>query len=222
MEKMLLTAIFLAAPSLAAAQIPQHTVYAEGSVGAAFTQRIDTKQFSFSDPMNTFTGRAQLDYGTQFTAGGELGLTLFGGSIRTGISYDYANATVHSATLIGVLNGSPVSGPFSRTELGTVATDFDNTVQIVAVNVYYNLLAADAPVQPYLGVGFGSGKIQTANSNEFVVTGTVGARIRVSDQIYVGARYRFSHIEGITDVLGIQYNPIEFHTVSAIIGFYLF
>jgi hypothetical protein len=51
---------------------------------------------------------------------------------------------------------------------------------------------------------------------------TVGARIRVSDQMYIGARYRLTHIEGITDKIGIQYDPIEFHTVSAIVGFYLF
>jgi len=128
---------------------------------------------------------------------------------------------VRSATLIGTLNGVPVSGPFSRSALGTIASDFDNTVQVIALNAYYNF-APDAEFQPYIGAGFGSGKIQTAESNEFVVTGTAGARIRVSDQMYVGARYRFTHIEGITDVIGIQYEPIEFHTVSAIVGFYLF
>jgi len=221
MKKILLTCLFLAVPSLAAAQ-EQRTVYLEGAVGAAFTQTVNTKPFSFSDPMNSFTGTAALDYGTQFTVGGEIGLTFFNGRVRTGVSYDYANATVHSANLVGTLNGVPVSGPFSRAALGTVASDFDNTVQIVAVNAYYNLLPADAQVQPYIGVGFGSGKIQTAESNEFVVTGTLGARVRVSDRIYLGARYRFNHIEGITDVLGIKYNPIEFHTVSAILGFYLF
>ena len=220
MKKILLTCIFLAVPTLAAAQ--NRTVYVEGSVGAAFTQSVDTKQFSFSDPMNTFSGRAELDYGTQFTAGGEIGLSLFNDRIRAAISYDYANATVRSANLIGTLNGVPVSGPFSRAALGTVASDFDNTVNIFAVHAYYNFLSADAQIQPYIGVGFGSGKVQTAESNEFVVMGTLGARIKVSDQIYVGARYRFTHIEGITDVIGIQYEPIEFHTVSALIGIYLF
>jgi opacity protein-like surface antigen len=220
MKKPLVTCFFLAVPTLAAAQEQEYRAYVEGAVGAAFTQSVNTKPFSFTDSVNSFTGTAELDYGTQFTVGGEIGLTFFSGRIRTGISYDYANATVRSATLIGTLNGVPVSGPFSRSQLGTVASDFDNTVQVIALNVYYNFLAPDAPIQPYIGAGFGSGKIQTADSNEFVVTGTVGARIRVSDQLYVGARYRFTHIEGITDVIGIQYDPIEFHTVSAIIGFY--
>ena len=53
-------------------------------------------------------------------------------------------------------------------------------------------------------------------------TGMAGLRMRVSDQIYVAGWYKFTHIEGITDVLGIQYHPIEFHTVSLIAGFYLF
>jgi opacity protein-like surface antigen len=220
MKNPLLTCLFVAVPTVAAAQ-EQHTVYLEGSAGAAFVRTVSTKQFSFTDPMNSFSGTADLDYGTQFTVGGEIGLTVFS-RIRAGVSYDYANATVHSATLVGTLNGHPVSGPFSRAALGTIASDFDNTVQIVALNVYYDFLLPDSPVQPYIGAGFGSGKIQTAASNEFVVTGTVGARWKVSDQIYVGARYRFSHIEGITDVLGIKYDPIEFHTVSAIVGFYLF
>jgi opacity protein-like surface antigen len=218
----LLTCLFLAVPTLATAQEQQHSVYLEGAPGAAFTQTIRTKPFSFTDPMNSFSGTAALHYGTQFTVGGEIGLTFFSGRVRTGISYDYANATVRSATLVGTLNGVPVNGPFSRAALGTVAADFDNTVQIVALNLYYTLLPDDAQIQPYIGAGFGSGKIQTAASNEFVVTGTLGARWRVSDQIYVGARYRFSHIEGITDVIGIKYDPIEFHTVSAIVGFYLF
>jgi opacity protein-like surface antigen len=220
MKKTILTFIFLAVPAVAAAQ--DRTVYLEGSAGAAFTQTVRTKQFSFTDPTNSFSGTAALDYGTQFTVGAEAGLALFDGRIRAGVSYDYANATVHSATLKGTLNGVPVNGPFSRAALGTVATDFDNTVQIIAVNAYYTLLPEEAQIQPYIGVGFGSGKIQTAASNEFVVTGTVGARMRISDRMYVGARYRFSHIEGITDVIGIKYDPIEFHTVSAIIGFYLF
>lgn len=220
MKKTLLTLLFFAFPTLAAAQ--ERTVYVEGSAGAAFTQTVNTKQFTFTDPMNSFSGTAALDYGTQFTVGGEIGLALFDGRLRAGVSYDYANATVHSAHLTGTLNGVPVNGPFSRAALGTVAADFDNTVQIFAVNAYYTLLPADAQIQPYIGVGFGSGKIQTAASNEFVVTGTLGARMKLSDQIYLGARYRFSHIEGITDVIGIKYEPIEFHTVSAIIGFYLF
>lgn len=221
MKKTLFACVFLAVPTLAAAQ-EQYTLYVEAAPGAAFTQTISTKPFSFSDGVNSFTGTAKLDYGTQFTVGGEVGLTFFDGRIRTGVSYDYANATVRSATLIGTLNGVPVSGPFSRSQLGTVASDFDNTVQLIALNVYYNFLAPDAAVQPYIGAGFGSGKIQTANSNEFAVTGTLGARIRVSDQLYVGARYRFTHIEGITDKIGIRYDPIQFHTVSLIVGFYLF
>jgi opacity protein-like surface antigen len=220
MKQALLTCFFLAVPTLAAAQGRQPTFYVEGAVGAAFTQSVDTKQFTFTDPMNNFSGRAKVDYGTQFTIGGEAGLTFFNDRIRTGISYDYANATVRSATLIGTLNGAPVNGSFPRSEV--IASNFDNTVQIIALNAYYNFLGPDAPFQPYIGAGFGSGNIQTAKNNEFVVTGTVGARVRVSDQIYVGARYRFTHVEGITDVLGIQYEPIEFHSVSLIAGLYLF
>jgi opacity protein-like surface antigen len=172
------------------------------------------------DSMNTFSGTAKVDYGTQFTIGGEAGLTFFNDRIRTGISYDYANATVHSAFLVGTLNGAPVNGSFPRSEV--IASNFDNTVQIFALNAYYNFLGPDAQFQPYIGGGFGSGKIQTAHSNEFVATGMAGVRIRVTDQTYVGVRYRFTHIEGITDNLGIKYDPIQFHTVSLIAGFYFF
>jgi opacity protein-like surface antigen len=220
MKRTLLTCIFLVVPTLAAAQGRQPTFYVEGGVGAAFTESVDTKQFTFIDSMNNFSGRAKVDYGTQFTIGGEAGLTFFNDRIRAGISYDYANATVRSATLIGTLNGAPVNGSFPRSEV--IASNFDNTVQIFALNAYYNFLGPEAPYQPYIGGGFGSGKIQTAHSNEFVATGMAGVRMRVSDQIYVGARYRFTHIEGITDVLGIKYDPINFHTVSVIAGIYLF
>src|SRR5215831_8194244 len=138
MKKILLTLIFLAVPSLAVAQDQGQVAYIEGSVGAAFTQTVSTKQFTFSDPMNTFSGKAELDYGTQFTVGAEGGLIFLDGRIRAGVSYDYANATVHSATLVGTLNGVPVNGPFSRNQLGSVASDFDNNVHILAINAYYN------------------------------------------------------------------------------------
>jgi opacity protein-like surface antigen len=220
MKRALLACIFIGVPAVAAAQGRQPTFYVEGGVGAAFTQSVDTKPFTFTDPMNNFSGTAKVDYGTQFTIGGEAGFTFFNDRFRTGISYDYANATVRSATLIGTLNGAPVNGSFPRSEV--IASNFDNTVQIFALNAYYNFLGPDAQFQPFIGGGFGSGKVQTAHSNEFVATGMAGVRIRVSDRIYAGARYRFTHIEGITDVLGIKYNPIEFHTVSLIAGIYLF
>jgi opacity protein-like surface antigen len=219
MKKFLLACIFLAIPTLAAAQ-ENYTAYIEGSLGAAFTESVSTKHFSFADSMNSFSGTAKLDYGTQFTVGAEVGLMFFNDRIRTAISYDYANATVHSATLNGTLNGAPVSSSFSRDALGSIASDFDNTVHILALNIYYNFLPPEAQLQPYVGVGFGSGKIQTANSNELVITGTLGARVKVTDQLYVGAQYRFTHIEGITDNIGIQYDPIQFHTLSLIIGYY--
>jgi len=223
MKATLLTCIFIGVPTLAAAQVREPTFYVEGAVGAAFTQSVNTKQFTFTDPtMNTFSGTAQVHYGTQFTIGGEAGLTFFNDRIRTGISYDYANATAHSATLMGILNGAPVNGSFSRSEFSFVGSDFDNTVQIIALNAYYNFLGPDAQFQPYVGGGFGSGKIQTAHSNEFVATATAGVRMRISDQAYVGARYRFTHVEGITDKFGIKYDPIEFHTLSLIAGLYLF
>src|SRR5215467_2466597 len=101
MKRTLLTCIFLAVPSLAAAQEQQHLFYVEGNVGAAFTESVKTKQFSFMDSMNSFSGTAKVDYGTQFTVGAEAGLTFFDDRIRVGISYDYANATVHSAFLDG-------------------------------------------------------------------------------------------------------------------------
>ncbi len=213
MKKILLACAFLSIPSLAAAQ-EAHSAYVEGSV--------NTKQFSYADSMNSFSGRASLDYGTQFTVGAEAGLILFGGKIRTGISYDYANAVVHSATLVGTLNGAPVSGPFSRAALGSVASSFDNSVHVIALNLYYDFLEPSAQIQPYIGAGFGAGVVQTAKSNEFEFTGTAGVRVRLSDAMYAGLRYRFTRIEGITDKIGIQYDPIMFHTVSAIIGFYFF
>jgi opacity protein-like surface antigen len=225
MKRALLTCILFsfassAVPTLAAAQDREPTFYVEGTVGAAFTQSVDTKQFTFSDSMNTFSGRAEVHYGTQFTVGAEAGLTFFNDRVRAGISYDYANATVRSATLIGILNGAPVNGSFPRSE--TIASNFDNTVQMITLNAYYNFLGPDAQVQPYIGGGFGSGKIQTAHSNEFAATAMAGVRVRVTDQLYVSVRYKFTHIEGITDVLGIKYDPIEFHTVSLIAGIYLF
>jgi len=53
------------------------------------------------------------------------------------------------------------------------------------------------------------------------VTATAGFRMALTDQAYVGLRYRFYRVEGPTDDTGIRYEPLETHSVMAILGVYM-
>jgi opacity protein-like surface antigen len=74
-------------------------------------------------------------------------------------------------------------------------------------------------LQPYIGIGVGAAMIENAKT-QLSLSGTLGARMDVSDQAYIGVRYRFTRIQGTTDDAGIAYDAITFHTFSAVLGFY--
>jgi len=76
------------------------------------------------------------------------------------------------------------------------------------------------PFQPYLGAGFGADLIDHAQ-NEFAVSATAGIRFMVTDEFYVGARYRFYYVNNPTDDFGTRYNAVTMHTFSAVLGVYL-
>jgi hypothetical protein len=200
----------------------QPVAYIEGSVGVAFMPNVSTQTYTFFIDPYTISGHGELDYGTNLVAGAEIGYAGFAhGQLRWGLSYDYMHATLESASLVGSVNGVPGSIKFSSGELNGAGFNFDNSVHLITTDFYYNFADIGGVIRPYVGVGVGAALIEHADA-ELALSGTAGFRYGFADNTaYIGVRYRYYRISGPTDDFGIKYDPIQAHTVSAVLGFYL-
>ena len=72
-------------------------------------------------------------------------------------------------------------------------------------------------IQPFIGVGAGMAFFEDAGS-ELALSGTLGARVPLGENVYLGGRYRFQWISGLTDNLGLKFDPLKTHGLSAIVG----
>lgn len=220
MRSLFAAAVIAAVPSLCLAQEPndQFVWYGEALLGASFVQDVQTHHYTVDTGDGIFSGRVKGSYDPTLSAGAELGVST--GPWRFGISWDYASAKLGKATAVGTLDGVPFEQSVNRTDLASFGVSADTQVQIVAGNVYYNLPLL-GPIRPYVGLGAGAAIIDKAKDTVLAGLATVGARFALNDRVYLGVRYRFNYVSGITDNFGVQYDPIMFHTVSVLIGVYL-
>lgn len=221
--KFLMACVLLCAiPTLACAQddgtLP--VSFAEVSLGASFIPTIRTKTYTLSDGINTATGHIELNYSTGLTAGAEFGI--LGGlfpKIGFSISYDYLQARFDHGLITGTLNGDPGSLAFTRNDVASLGINLDNDVHLIAANVLYNPLE-EGRIHPYIGGGVGVAIISHTDT-QAAVTATAGVRADLSDDFYVGVRYRYFYVTGPTDDFGIRYDSLSNHSVMAMIGVYL-
>jgi opacity protein-like surface antigen len=221
MRKFLAAAILTAVPTCAFAQSEPMVPYIEANAGAAFATTVKTKAEDFFYLGNHYVGHSELDYGTELNLGGELGIAGFmNGAVRLGMSYDYVGASLNKASFVGTVNGVPttISAPADQL-LASTGFSGDTHVRLAMANAYYNFPMFGL-IRPYVGVGAGVGVIQHA-STEFAMTGTAGFRYAIDESVYLGFRYRFTRIWDPHTDFGVRLDPIQFHTVSAIIGVYL-
>lgn len=220
MKRLIPFFIALLLPGTAFADLDLPAPYAEVAVGASFIPMVSTNTYTLDIDENTATGHANLNYDTAFTVGAEAGYAGVGmPEIRLGVAYEYLDARFDNGVLVGTVNGEPGSLPFTRTDVNSLGIDLDSSVQVVSGNVYYSLPLV-ACVRPYIGAGLGAAIVEHA-STELAATATAGFRASLSDNVYVGLRYRYYWIEGPTDDLGIKFNAITNHSLMAFIGFYL-
>lgn len=214
-----LIALAALAPTAAMAQGAPMIGYVEGGLGLTIIGNVDTAPLTVFVPgTGTFSGTAKGSYGTRMTAGAELGTTF--GNWRVGISYDYTDAKLNSATATGTLNGQPFTATYPGAVIKGFGYNFDTNVQLFSGNVYYNLPLIGDLIRPYVGLGVGAALIDKART-ELAISGTLGARIGISDNIYIGPKYRIMRIGGTRDDLGTQYEDMVVHTFMGVIGFYL-
>jgi opacity protein-like surface antigen len=221
--KLVMTAALLCAiPTLACAQddAPLPVSFAEVSLGASFIPTIRTKTYTISDGIDTATGHIELNYSTGLTAGAEVGI--LGGlfpKIGFSISYDYLQARFDHGLVTGTLNGVPGSLAFTRNDVTDFGITLDNDVHLIAANILYNPFD-EGRIHPYIGGGVGVAVISHTDT-QAAVTATAGVRADLSDDFYVGVRYRYYYVTGPTDDFGIRYDSLSNHSVMAMIGVYL-
>lgn len=214
MRRLILAAALAVAPSIAHAQIG----YLEGSIGIAMIPDVETEDYAVDTDVGFFEGRGELNYETEFSGGVEAGLTT--GAFRFGAFWEMMSAQLDTGRIVGTLDGSPINLEGTDDEIADyLGLSFDENVHIFGVNGYYNFGPPAATVQPFVGVGIGGATFQDADT-ELAVNATLGARFALGERAYLGARYRFTWINGPEDDLGIAYKSIHVHTLSLILGFY--
>jgi opacity protein-like surface antigen len=224
MKRLFCTAFLLASALPAFAQEPQGlpAAYVEMGVGAVFAPSLSTKTYTLTSGTTTATGKVNLNYDTGFTAGAEAGYAGVGiPEIRLGVSYDYLQGKFSDGQVVGTVNGTPGSFPFTRADLTSLGAGsaLDNDVHVLMGNAYYSFPML-GPIRPYLGAGLGAAFISNAGSN-FAFSASAGFRVELTDESYMGLRYRFYDVQGPTDDLGIKYESLTAHSVMAVLGMYL-
>ncbi len=208
LKKLLVAASFVLLPSIASAQ-----GYIEGNVGAAFIGNIDAQL-----PGGTITG----DYGTELLFGAEAGVAGLGNAsnIRLGVSWDHAKADLDSLSVSG--GGASLSADCDliQSEVGfDFCSEADESIHVIAANAYIDLAVGNSMgIQPYIGVGAGYAFFDSVDG-QLALSGTAGARVPIGMNAYIGGRYRFQWISGPSGDFGEEYDSINMHGVSAIIGF---
>jgi len=213
MRRLLLAAVLAIFPSVASAQF-----YVEGAAGIAEVPEIGTESYSIDIPsVGLLDASSKLNYAQTFSGGAEAGIRLLGW--RLGASWETASTHLDTGTIAGTLNGAPYVLTGTGDEIAdALGLSFSKSFHIVSANLYYNLPVP--VVQPFIGVGVGEAFIENA-STELALSASAGARVALGSRAYLGARYRFTYIQGPQDDIGINYNPIMFHSVALILGFNL-
>ena len=210
----------LAVPATAYAQINSESTYVEAGVGATLLQDVQTKTYTGVVNGMSDSIKASLSYNPGLTASVEAGYSGFGGgNLRAGISYDYLNITLRRARVVGVIGGTLIDESATGSELKAFGLNFDNSAHVLGGNVYFNLPLIGDNIVPYIGAGGGVAIIQNANAVP-AASATAGLRFAIGPSVYFGLRYRLHYMEGPKDSIGIQYEPVVSHTISAVIGAY--
>ncbi|WP_290496105.1 outer membrane protein [Hyphomonas sp. UBA4494] len=210
---------------LAAAVVfaPQ-SVFAEGKlytdlvIGAAFPSEVETVDYEFTFDGDDYVGTGAINYNPGVAGGAEVGVQgLFSNRFRIGVSYDFLHPKVDNVTFAGTVNGMPDSVTFSNEDIRAVGIELGNQAHVIQGNGYFVFPMQDGRFEPYIGGGAGVAFLENTDTN-FAYSGTAGVRYNVTENAYIGFRYRFIRINNIMDDLGLEYDPIHAHVTSFVFG----
>ena len=196
--------------------------YIEGQIIYSSPDDASTNTYSATSGGVTFTGvKFENEYDSEISAGLEFGLRL-NESSRIGLSYTKADFEFESQTLSGsvTIDGTTYTGsiPITRADYGSDASSWDNDAKLYLANYYYDFNAGQT-LRPFLGIGFGIADIQNAKDKEFAYAGHAGAKYYFNDNAYIGGKFTYARVNGITDGWGIDYEDIDFYSGTLAVGF---
>jgi len=177
----------------------------------------------------TLTGnlKGELEYDSEVDGGFEIGFKLQDNH-RFGFSYsqpDFEFKKMDLTASITLTDGittitESASGEVTRAELATIGEEnlLDNEVKLYMLNYYYDFNAQES-FRPFIGAGLGLADIDNAKDKEFTYSFYAGAKHYFNENTYLGAKYTYSTINGLTDKNNVQYDDIDSHAGSILIGF---
>lgn len=177
----------------------------------------------------TLTGnlKGELEYDSEVDGGFEIGFKLQDNH-RFGFSYsqpDFEFKKMDLTASISLTDGittitESASGEVTRAELASLGVEnlLDNEVKLYMLNYYYDFNAQES-FRPFIGAGLGLADIDNAKDKEITYGIYAGAKYYFVENAYLGAKYTFSTINGPTDKNNIQYDDIDSHAGSLLIGF---
>lgn len=212
-----LTAIIISATAQAA------TPYIEAQIGITNFENIDTKTYSGSDGVITFTNASlNLDYDSSTTLGFEFGAKDVIPNVRIAAAISTLKMELKSAKINGSFSdgATTITGPISAsaTNLAAAGLNFDNTVNLYMVNAYYDFQVSEK-FSPFLGVGIGLADIEHAKDQEVAYNINAGVQYNINKKAYIGAKATYTTVNGPKDDFGLSYKDIKACTANLSFGY---
>lgn len=191
--------------------------YLEGNLGYMFTSDVKMKGSAFNPTTGTISNIG-LDYDDALGYGLEVGLRNFEryDVLRIGLAWDRFDADLDRITLTASGGTSLAAGNYSisSSELKSLGFDFDNSVNVYTVNLYYDF-PSESKFTFSLGAGVGLGDVENARDEEFAWKFSVGGRYQLTERTYIGLRYDHIGIDSLEDELGLSYDDVAANRVAA-------
>lgn len=224
MKKTLLAiAISAATVGTSAYAADDKNVYVELGVGKASVD-VSTKTYSGSVAGITFTNaKANYEYEDATTYGLEIGVSKFLGTpFRVGFGVATLDLKFERATGTGTIGTG--LGNVTLSVSGT-AEDFRNIglvfpnrrVKMYMANGYYDF-PTSGNLKPFVGAGLGLADVESAQDQEFAFSLHAGLNYELGNNMYVGGRFSHYRVAGITDNLGVKYEPLGVNYFGMTLG----
>jgi opacity protein-like surface antigen len=195
--------------------------YIQGSVGYGFGPDVDVQGSATTVEAGTISGFSA-DYDDNVTFGLELGIRNFErhNVLRIGIGWDRFDADLDQVSFQASGGSLLPAGTYtvSRGDIAASGLDFDNTVDIYSLNLYYDF-PSSTRFKFFIGAGVGLADIENADDNELTLRASIGGRYHFNENMYLGLRWNHFNIDGPKDGLGLSYDDISVNNVSATLGY---
>jgi opacity protein-like surface antigen len=195
--------------------------YIEGNLGYTFVSDADLKGSAATVEAGTLSN-GELKYDDGVGYGLEIGIRNFESHnvLRLGLAWNRFDADLDELEFDASGGTVLPAGRYSLSsgELESVGLDFDNTVDVYTVNIYYDIPTSEK-FTFFVGGGIGIADVENAKDEEFAFKLALGGRYQLGENAYLGLRYDYIGIDDLEDDSGDKYENVSANVVSATLGF---